>query len=97
MSPPSNTSGDSSSQEPVRPNTLAGNLVALAGVIVSIVYLSNLSMGVFPEIPDVIPLVGNLDEVFFTGVLITSLQKLGIHVLPQIKVQPRPLTDRMPH
>jgi hypothetical protein len=33
-------------------------------------------------VPDVIPGLGNLDEVFFSGVLIMSLHKLGIPVIP---------------
>jgi len=62
-------------------STLSGKAVALLGVVVSCVYLANLGAGVFLEIPDILPGVGNLDEVFFTTVLLASLAKLGIPVL----------------
>ena len=52
--------------------------LAIAGVAVSMLYLVNPTVGVFELIPDVIPVVGNLDEVFFTGLLLTSLARLGI-------------------
>ena len=53
--------------------------MALLGVLVSVVYLSNPTFGFF-EIPDNLPLIGNLDEVFFSGVLFASLAKLGIRL-----------------
>jgi hypothetical protein len=63
-------------------STLAGKLVAVGGVVISCLYLSNVGAGLVGEIPDILPGVGNLDEVFFSGVLIASLHKLGISVLP---------------
>jgi hypothetical protein len=70
-------------------STLAGKLVALAAALVSLVYLSNLGAGMFVEIPDVIPGIGNLDEVFFTTVLLASLAKLGIPLVPNLSGKPR--------
>ena len=70
--------------ETARP-TLTGKLVALGGVLFSAAYLSNLGAGVFGEIPDVVPGLGNLDEVFFSGLLILSLAKLGINVIPNLQ------------
>ncbi len=64
------------------PSTLAGKAVALAGVLISCAYLANLGAGLFLEIPDILPGIGNLDEVFFTTVLLASLAKLGIPILP---------------
>ena len=64
--------------------TLAGKAVAIVGVIVSCAYLANLGGGLFLEIPDIIPGIGNLDEIFFTTVLLASLGKLGISVLPNV-------------
>lgn len=67
---------------------------AIFGLIVSLVYLANPTMGVF-ELPDYLPIIGNLDEVFFTGVLFASLAKLGINIpfvqqrLPQRDDSPR--------
>lgn len=67
------------------PSTLTGKAVALAGVLMSCAYLANLGAGVFLEIPDILPGIGNLDEVFFTTVLLASLAKLGIPVLPNLR------------
>lgn len=60
-------------------NGFASGCLALLGVLVSLVYLSNISMGII-EIPDNLPLVGNLDEVFFSGLLFACLAKLGINL-----------------
>lgn len=62
--------------------TLAGKALALVGVLVSCAYLANIGAGMFAEIPDFIPGLGNLDEVFFSGLLIVSLHKLGIQAIP---------------
>jgi len=68
-------------------------LAAICGVMISVLYLSNLSMGII-EIPDNLPLVGNLDEVFFSGVLFASLARLGIY----LPVGQRPVRrDSSPH
>jgi len=79
-------SQDFASNIPVSPatTTLAGKAVAIAGVVVSCVYLANLGGGIFLEIPDVIPGIGNLDEIFFTTVLLASLAKLGLPILPNL-------------
>lgn len=53
--------------------------LAVFGVLVSAAYLANLSGG-FIEIPDNIPGIGNLDEVFFSGILFASLAQLGINL-----------------
>lgn len=53
--------------------------LAVIGLIVSVIYLANLSAG-FIEIPDNLPVVGNLDEVFFSGVLFASLAQLGFEI-----------------
>jgi hypothetical protein len=57
----------------------ASGCMAIVGVIVSVLYLSNLTMGIY-EIPDNLPLIGNLDEVFFSGILFASLARLGIRL-----------------
>jgi hypothetical protein len=56
-------------------------------------------MGVFGEIPDALPLIGNLDEVLASAVLFSCLSYLGINVVPhrwQPGTPPRPelLDDR---
>ncbi|MBA2116866.1 hypothetical protein HOV93_40590 [Planctomycetes bacterium FF15] len=51
--------------------------LAVFGLLISMTYLANLSGG-FIEIPDNIPGIGNLDEVFFSGIFFASLAQLGI-------------------
>lgn len=63
--------------QPAPERTATGTLGALLGVAVSVLWLLNLSGG-FIELPDNLPIVGNLDEVFFSGVLFACLGKLGI-------------------
>jgi len=53
--------------------------LAVFGLLVSTAYLANLSGG-FIEIPDNIPGIGNLDEVFFSGIFFASLAQLGINL-----------------
>ena len=74
-------STDSPSPSPTAP-TFSSKLLALLGVLLSCAYLANLGAGIFPELPDNLPGVGNLDEVFFSGLLIVSLHKLGIQAIP---------------
>jgi hypothetical protein len=75
-----------------REKTLAGKVAALIGVIVSCLFLANLTGGgIVPlEIPDVFPIIGNLDEVFFSGVLIASLNYLGIPLIPNFRGEAPP-------
>lgn len=57
-----------------------GTAFAVFGILISTVYLMNLGLGVFWEIPDNIPFFGNLDEAFFTTLLLGSLAYLGIKI-----------------
>jgi hypothetical protein len=69
--------------------------LALGGVVLSGAFLSNLTFGVV-EIPDNLPFVGNLDEVFASAVFFSCLSYLGINVLPMSpsrRGEPR-LTDQ---
>jgi hypothetical protein len=61
--------------------TLFGTLLALAGVLLSVLFLLNPTFGVL-EIPDNLPIVGNIDEVFASAVLFSCLGYLGVNVLP---------------
>src|SRR5688500_340927 len=78
---------------PAPPTTMLGKLLAILGVLVSLLFLSNLTFGGFIplEIPDALPLIGNLDEVFFTGLLLTSLGYLGIPLIPNFRAAATPL------
>ncbi len=57
-----------------------GTLIASAGLIVSSLWILNFSAGIFFEIPDNIPIIGNLDEAFFTMVFLASLSYFGIEI-----------------
>lgn len=57
-----------------------GTIIASAGLLVSSLWILNLSAGIFFEIPDNIPIVGNLDEAFFTMVFLASLSYFGIEI-----------------
>jgi len=58
-------------------------IVSLIGIAFSLLFLANLTFGIL-EIPDYLPIVGNIDEVFVTGVLIACLSRFGIHVAPNL-------------
>jgi len=64
--------------------TLTSKLIAIGGVLLSCAYLGNIGAGLIGEIPDNFPVIGNLDEVFFSGLLIVSLAKLGINIVPNL-------------
>ncbi len=57
-----------------------GSICAFLGVGVSLIWLLNPQMGIFMEIPDNLPIVGNLDEAFFTLLLIASLSYFGVEI-----------------
>ncbi|HAN99254.1 MAG TPA: DUF1232 domain-containing protein [Planctomycetaceae bacterium] len=54
-------------------------MLAISGVLLSTLFLMNLTFGLI-EIPDNLPIVGNLDEVAASALLFASLARLGIHL-----------------
>ena len=56
--------------------------MALAGVLLSGLFLLNLSFGVVFELPDLLPVVGNLDEVAVSAFFFGCLSYLGINLVP---------------
>lgn len=67
---------------PPRKTGFASGVLSIVGIIISVLWLLNLTMGIV-EIPDNLPIVGNLDEVFFSAILFSSLARWGIY-LPQM-------------
>jgi hypothetical protein len=67
-----------------------GRVLAVVGALLSAVYLSNIGLGTFELLPDVLPAVGNIDEVLFTLLLVYCLRKLGIDVAPFLSSRLRP-------
>ena len=56
-------------------------LLAGAGVVLGLLYLLNPSAGIFELIPDVLPVVGNLDEAAATTLVVLGLQRIrGAHL-----------------
>lgn len=54
-------------------------ITAIFGIIISTFYLLNFTMGIF-EIPDNLPIIGNLDELAAAILLIASLKHFGIDI-----------------
>ena len=52
----------------------------LVGLIGSLLYLANIGAGFLEIIPDNLPVVGNLDEVVATIILIACLKALGFSI-----------------
>ncbi len=63
---------------------------AVAAVVVGILYLLNPTAGVFELLPDVMPIVGNLDEAGATALVLWGIQALR----QQPAAQPDNLTDQ---
>ena len=55
----------------------------LIGIVLSLLYLANLGAGLI-EIPDFIPIIGNIDEAVATTVLVSCLSRFGIHLAPNL-------------
>jgi uncharacterized membrane protein YkvA (DUF1232 family) len=51
-------------------------VLAVVAIVVGAVYLLNPTAGVFELLPDVIPVVGNLDEAAATALLLWGVQAL---------------------
>ncbi len=54
-------------------------LAAILGIILPTIFLLNFTIGIF-EIPDYLPIIGNLDEVAASIWLMASLKHFGIDV-----------------
>jgi len=65
-----------------KPRGWLGAIGAAFGAVVSVIYLCNPGLGIFEILPDALPVIGNLDEVFFTLLLLYCLQNLGIRLPP---------------
>ena len=54
----------------------SNRLLAWGGIVVSVLYLLNPGFGIIAEIPDNFPVIGNLDEVGATLLLVQCVQAL---------------------
>ena len=68
---------------PSRPaRTWGKTVVAALALTVSAVYLLNLGCGTIFELPDVLPIIGNMDEAAATWLLFSALGYFGIDLMP---------------
>jgi hypothetical protein len=82
-------SGQAEAAPPVQ-SRWRGQALAVVGVVLSLLYLSNIGAGIFEFIPDNLPGIGNIDEVVFTMILIYCLRRLGIDLAPHLRSQVTP-------
>ncbi len=75
--PPPPTSAD---QPPRKPVGALKKVAAVLVACVSVLYLINPTLGLFELLPDALPVVGNLDEAFFTLALVSALGALGLEI-----------------
>lgn len=66
--------------QPEKRRSKIGKALATAGILLSVIYLLNLTFGV-DLLPDNLPIVGNIDEATATGILLACLRYLGVDVL----------------
>ncbi len=67
-------------QPPRKPLGFLGKCVAVLVIAVSTIALLNPTAGLIEALPDALPIIGNLDEAFFTLALISALGALGVRV-----------------
>lgn len=53
------------------------DLVVMIIMVISVIYLINPGAGIIEIIPDVVPLIGNLDEGIATALLLSGLSYFG--------------------
>ena len=91
--PPPQTSSEEPPREPTnkptsqptsqptnQPTSRLKKVVAVLVACVSALYLINPTLGLFELLPDALPLIGNLDEAFFTLALVSALGALGLEL-----------------
>ncbi len=67
--------------KPKEPRSGIGIFSAILGVLASGLFLLNLTAGIV-EIPDNLPIVGNVDEVLASSLFLGCLSYLGIDLVP---------------
>ncbi len=60
-----------------------GAAASILGIGLSLLFLANLTFGVI-EIPDNLPIIGNIDEAIATTILVACLSRFGIHLAPNL-------------
>lgn len=64
------------------------SLIYLILGLFSAIYLFNPGAGFIEILPDNIPLVGNLDELFFSGLLLKVLAHFGVNLIGRKEEEP---------
>ena len=78
--PPREPTNKPTSQPTNQPTSRLKKVVAVLVACVSALYLINPTLGLFELLPDALPLIGNLDEAFFTLALVSALGALGLEL-----------------
>lgn len=72
----------------------AGTMLAVTGAILSAAWLLNFSFGIF-ELPDALPIVGNLDEATAAAIFFGCMRYLGFDLIPfggkSFRSEPHPI------
>jgi hypothetical protein len=72
------------------------NIFVLLLGLFSAAYLANVGAGVFGEIPDNLPIIGNIDEAVATLLLLHCLAYFGLDLRSKLPLQPRSKTTNLP-
>jgi hypothetical protein len=78
--PPQTSSEEPPHTPPRKPTSRLKKVIAVLVACVSALYLINPTLGLFELLPDALPLIGNLDEAFFTLALVSALGALGLEL-----------------
>jgi predicted lipid-binding transport protein (Tim44 family) len=78
------TRADRQEQTPETVKSPMQKATALVLAVISGMWLLNFNMG-FAEIPDVLPVIGHIDEAAALLILLRCLQYLGVDVMPLIR------------
>ena len=82
--PKPETSSESTTQsKPKKSGSFLSASISIVAIMASLLFLANLTFGLI-EIPDNLPIIGNIDEVLATTILVTALSRFGIHLAPNL-------------
>lgn len=65
-----------------KPRSVFGILLAVFGILFSLLYIINPTAGIFEILPDNLPMIGNIDEAGVTYFLFMCLRYLGLDIIP---------------
>jgi len=72
--------GDRAGKPTSKQTSILKKVIAVLVACISALYLINPTLGLFELLPDALPIIGNLDEAFFTLALVSALGALGLEL-----------------